>query len=249
MLVRSLEQVALIDTGPDPGRLEFCLSTLGVNRIDLLVLTHFDLDHVGGVDAVSGRVDNVLVGPSAGEGDDRIVEVLADGGAVVDQVARGDSGVLGDLGWRVLWPPQRGAGVEPGNDASVAVAFTPDAQCAGGCVASIFLGDLGAESQSRMSGAVALGEVDVVKVSHHGSRDQDAHLYERLRARVGLIGVGADNDYGHPTEQTLNLLKSTGTEAVRTDRSGLALISLRDGELLLWTERTGTDSDGVGAPE
>lgn len=249
MLVRSLDQVALIDTGPDPGRLEFCLSTLGADRIDLLVLTHFDLDHVGGVDAVLGRVDNVIVGPSAGAGDDRIVEELAGSGAVVDQVARGDSGTLGDLGWRVLWPPPRGAGVEPGNDASVAVAFTPVAQCVSGCVSSIFLGDLGAEPQSRMSGAVVLGEVDVVKVSHHGSRDQDAHLYERLRARVGLIGVGADNDYGHPTKQTLNLLESTGTQAVRTDRSGLALISLRDHELLLWTERAGTDSEGVGSPE
>jgi competence protein ComEC len=249
MLVRSLDQVALIDTGPDADSLEFCLSTLGVNHIDLLILTHFDLDHVGGSGAVIGLVDSVLVGPSAGDEDDRIIHSLAGGGAVVDQVARGDSGTLGDLTFRVLWPPQRAAGVEPGNDASVAVAFTPVAGCASGCVSSIFLGDLGEESQSRMMGAVALDEVDVVKVSHHGSRDQDARLYERLRARVGLIGVGAGNDYGHPTEQTLNVLRSTGTEVVRTDRSGLALVSIRDGELLLWTERTGTDSGAVGAPE
>ncbi|HEU4808486.1 MAG TPA: ComEC/Rec2 family competence protein [Homoserinimonas sp.] len=244
MLVRNSGLVALIDTGPDSALLDYCLSTLGVAHIDLLVLTHFDLDHVGGSSAVAGRVDRLLVGPSAGQDDDRVVQQLADAGAAVEQVARGDSGELGGLGWRVLWPPPRLGGIEPGNDASVVVEFTPIAECGDGCLSGVFLGDLGEESQGRMLAAASLGRVDLVKVSHHGSRDQDSRLYERLRATVGLIGVGADNDYGHPTAQTLDLLGATGTEVVRTDRSGLALLSLRDGELHLWTERT-----GVGAPE
>jgi competence protein ComEC len=254
VLVRSRDRVTLIDTGPDPALLDYCLSTLGLARIDVLVLTHFDLDHVGGASAVTGRVGSVLVGPSAGEEDDRVVQELADAGALVEQVARGNSGRLGDLAWTVLWPPRKPAGVVPGNDASVTVAFAPVAECADGCVSGVFLGDLGEESQSRLRAAGGLREVDVVKVSHHGSRDQDGALYETLRARVGLIGVGSDNDYGHPTDQTLNLLQATGTQVVRTDRSGMALLSLRDGELHLWTERSsagssGSGSNGVATPE
>ncbi|MHA6667914.1 ComEC/Rec2 family competence protein [Homoserinimonas sp. A447] len=259
MLVRSSGQVALIDTGPEPGLLDECLSTLGVAHIDVLVLTHFDLDHVGGSMAVAGRADRVLVGPSAGQDDDRVVQQLADAGAAVEQVAGGNTGTLGELRWDVLWPPARLGGIEPGNDASVVLQFTPASGCEHGCFTGVFLGDLGEESQGRMLGAANLGGaglagVDLVKVSHHGSRDQNSRLYETLRATVGLIGVGADNDYGHPTEQTLDLLGATGTEVVRTDRSGLALISLRGGELVLWTEHDSTntgsaDSSGVGAPE
>ncbi len=63
VLVRSARAIALIDTGPDPEQLESCLSRVGVDHIDLLVLTHFDLDHVGGVDAVVGRVGTALHGP------------------------------------------------------------------------------------------------------------------------------------------------------------------------------------------
>src|SRR5690606_33617373 len=87
VLVRNAGQVALVDTGPDPAALDDCLSTLGVSQVDVLVLTHFDLDHVGGVDAVAGRVAQVLVGPSTGSDDDRVVQRLADAGSVVTLVA------------------------------------------------------------------------------------------------------------------------------------------------------------------
>src|SRR5690606_33857362 len=110
VLVRNAGYVALVDTGPEPAVLDECLSTLGVSRIDLLVLTHFDLDHVGGVDAVTGRVGQALVGPSAGSDDDRIVQRLADAGSAVTQVSRGDTGSLGELEWQVLWPPRQPAG-------------------------------------------------------------------------------------------------------------------------------------------
>jgi len=236
VLVRSGGRVALVDTGPDPGLLDECLSVLGVSRIDLLVLTHFDLDHVGGVDAVAGQVSQVLVGPSAGVDDDRVVQRLADSGSAVTQVSRGDGGSLGGLEWHVLWPPRKAAGFEPGNDSSVAIELVPAAGCQTGCFSGAFLGDLGEEAQGRMLTGVSIDEVDVVKVSHHGSRDQSTRLYERLQATVGIIGVGADNTYGHPTQQTLDLLASTGAYVVRTDRSGLALLSMRDGSLHLWTE-------------
>jgi competence protein ComEC len=236
VLVRNAGQVVLVDTGPDAALLDECLSTLGVAHLDLLLLTHFDLDHVGGVDAVTGQVSQVLVGPSGGDDDDRVVQRLADAGASVVQVARGDAGSLGELDWRVLWPPGQGSGMEPGNESSVVVDFVPSSRCLAGCFTGVFLGDLGEEAQGRMLAGVRMSEVDVVKVSHHGSRDQNDRLYERLSAAVGLIGVGSDNTYGHPTQQTLALLQATGTQTVRTDRSGLALLSVRDGSFHLWTE-------------
>lgn len=239
VLVRSEGVIALIDTGPEPARLAACLSDLGVGRIDLLVLTHYDLDHVGGTAAVIGRVDRVLVGPSADPEDDLLRADLAAGGAIVEQVSRGPSGLLGDLRWQVLWPPARLGSIEPGNPASVTVEFEPVGRCVDGCLSSIFLGDLGEDAQNRLLASVPLAPVDVVKVAHHGSADQSEALYQRLKAAVGVIGVGVDNGYGHPTDELLTILARAGTAPARTDTSGLILLAPGDepGSVRVWGER------------
>jgi competence protein ComEC len=236
-VIRSAGQIALVDTGPKPERLAACLDRLGIGRIQLLVLTHYDLDHVGGVDAVVGRADRVLIGPPSDPGDVRIAGALRAAGADVDQVSRGEHGTLGGLDWRVVWPPP--SGVEPGNPASVTLEVTPQPGC--DCLSGIFLGDLGEESQLRLLGIEHPGHVDVVKVAHHGSADQAAPLYEALRSTVGLIGVGADNDYGHPTAKLLGILAAVGTTAERSDLDGLILVAsgAAPGEVRVWTERGG----------
>jgi competence protein ComEC len=232
-LVRRGDAVALVDLGPDPAPLRACLDDLGIGRLDLVVLTHFDLDHVGGAEAILGRADRVLTGPTGGAGDERLLAAFATGGAAVDAVERGDRGVLGDLRWEVLWPPPRGAAA--GNEASVTIHWSCGAAA---CLDAVMLGDLGEEAQARMAGAVDLRRVDVVKVAHHGSADQSARLYEQLDAAVGLIGVGADNDYGHPTDDLLGMLASTGTATLRTDQDGLILIAPGEGAAVeIWTAR------------
>ena len=237
-IVRSAGMVALLDAGPDPAPLAACLEDLGIDRIDLLVLTHYDKDHIGGVEAVIGHVDYAIIGPAGEPKDDDIAASLRAGGAEVQQVSRGPSGLLGELRWHVLWPPARLSGIEPGNPASVTVEFDPVGQCLHGCFSSIFLGDLGEESQDRLLATNPLGEVDVVKVAHHGSADQSARLYERLDAVVGMMGVGADNGYGHPTASLLDILDDTGTAALRTDQHGLILLSPGEepGAISVWTE-------------
>jgi competence protein ComEC len=231
-VLRSGGAVAVIDTGPEPAPLEACLADLGVDRIQLLVLTHYDLDHVGGVDAVVGRVDRVLIGPPSDAGDTAIADALSAGGATVTRVASGESGALGELAWRVLWPPP--SGVEPGNAASVTLLVD-------GPLDALFLGDLGEESQRRLLGRGGLPRVDVVKVAHHGSADQSAALYEAIGARVGLIGVGAGNRFGHPTAKLLGILAAVGTAAERTDRDGLILVAPGDrpGQVRVWTSGGG----------
>ena len=231
VLVRSAQTTALIDTGPDPAALERCLTLLGIGRIDLLVLTHWDADHAGGAGAVVGRVDTVIHGPFDGDRSDRVLGPLVRAGAHATEVVAGQLGELGDARWRVLWPKP---GAAPGNDASVVLDLdAPDYR-------AVFLGDLGEGSQARMLRNVDLGRVDLVKVAHHGSADQSEPLYRELAATVGVIGVGSDNGYGHPTERLLGLLEATGTFAVRTDRSGTAVLTVdAGGGFRLWTERGG----------
>ena len=158
--------------------------------------------------------------------------------------SRGARGSLGLFDWRVVWPPP--SGVEPGNAASVTLLVTPGAACASACLSALLLGDLGEESQARLLGAAALGPVDVVKVAHHGSADQSAPLYEAVHARVGLIGVGADNDYGHPTAKLLAILAAIDTAASRTDLDGLVLVApgAEPGDVEVWTQKSHVPAPG-----
>ncbi|WP_353113760.1 ComEC/Rec2 family competence protein [Microbacterium sp.] len=232
-VVRSEGRIAVIDTGPEPAALASCLSGLGVGRVDLLVLTHFDLDHAGGAAALEGRVSTVLHGPESGQDDLRLLGKLAGGGARIVLGAAGVHGELGGASWRVLWPSAASSAFPPGNDAGVVVEFS-----GGGVPRSLFLADLSAASQAPLlaSGRVR-GSYAVVKVSHHGSRDQDPRLYAALHARLALIGVGEGNRYGHPRSETLAFLAAEGIPVLRTDLHGRVLVGIRPEGLAVWAER------------
>jgi competence protein ComEC len=241
LLVRSAGEVALIDTGPDPGALEECLRSLGVDRLDLLVLTHFDLDHVGGAASIFGRAETVLHGPAGEPADERLLEELAQGGADLVDASAGQRGTLGEASWRVLWPRRDSAAFPAGNDASVVMSFS-----GGGVPTSLFLGDLSATPQRMLMASGLLGQAyAVVKVAHHGSADQDSELYGRLHPAAAIFSAGTDNDYGHPRKEALALLQAAGAVVLRTDQQGRLLLGMRDGELVVWTERSVGTSDST----
>jgi competence protein ComEC len=228
VLVHSRDEIALIDVGPDPAPLTRCLERMHVQRIDLLVLTHYDRDHVGGVAAVVGRVDRALVGPTDGAHDEALLSDLRAGGAHVEQARRGLTGELGDYHWDVIWP--KDGTTLRGNDASVTVSLT-------GPLRMLFLGDLGERAQNAVRAANTLPMVDVVKVAHHGSADQSQAVYLAVRASVGVISVGLGNRYGHPTDELLAMLALAGTRPFRTDQEGLVVISGTSEAISVWTER------------
>ena len=240
LVVRSDARIAVIDTGPEPEALTHCLSSLGVDRIDLLVLTHFDFDHAGGASALVGHVGTLLHGPAGEAEDERLIASFAAGGAATVEASAGQRGTLGTADWRVLWPRARQAAFPAGNDASVVIEIEGT-----DVPRSIFLGDLSATPQRLLAASGALRPpYEVVKVAHHGSADQDAGLYAALRPAVALFSAGADNDYGHPRDETLDLVAATGATSLRTDLQGRVLVGRREGELVVWTER----SDDADAP-
>jgi competence protein ComEC len=215
VLVRDSGQTMLIDTGPDAALLGDCLDRFGIHRLDMVVITHFDLDHRGGAAAVRGRADLVLHGPVAAEDDSALLADLAASGAMTQLVGAGQHGSLGACRWRALWPKPRDLVYPPGNDASVILDI-------GGCRVpdALFLGDLSAQAQRSLVATGGLApSYDVVKVAHHGSADQDAALYERLDASVALVTVG-ENTYGHPRAEILDLLTVEGATIARTDTAG-----------------------------
>lgn len=236
LVIRTESRTILVDTGKYPALLDECLAILRVRHLDLAIISHFDVDHVGAWPVIVDMVDQVWTGPVLGE-DQLIVDGLARAGVQVTEVSAGNHVELEDLSIRVLWPTLPSLGGE-GNDSSVVVVIEATHLC-GSCVSALFLGDLGEEPQRILMGRENLDNVDVIKVSHHGSQDQFHALYRSISAPIALIGVGADNTYGHPTNSVLETLESMATEVLRSDLHGLVTVSKNDeGHFVVWREKT-----------
>ncbi|PPG30643.1 ComEC/Rec2 family competence protein [Pseudoclavibacter sp. RFBB5] len=230
LLVRTDAGTALIDTGAEPEALLSCFETLGVGHLSILVLSHFDLDHTGAAMAMveSGVTVAVLVVPDTSEArEEPLVADLRASGAHVTYAASGDSWALGDLTWNALWP-KRGRSGEPsrggGNDGSLVTVLEPTTACVSVCLSLAALGDLGEEAQRDLLREHPHPRADIVKMAHHGSRDQSAKLYQELGSSIGLVSVGADNGYGHPTDAALAMLTAAGTQPLRTDELGTIVV-------------------------
>jgi competence protein ComEC len=228
----------VVDAGPDPTAVDECLRRLDVSTIPLVLLTHFHADHV---DGLPGVLDGREV---------KAVEVtrLADppGGVALVTEAAGQEGLrptpapyaetrdVGDVRFQVLWPLPSSPTTGPGdgttaNDASVVLLV----EVAG--VRLLLCGDIEPEAQAALARTWPGLRVDVLKVPHHGSRYQDLPFLLGLGARVAVVSVGEDNDYGHPSAATLAPLAASGAEVLRTDLDGDVAVAVRDGELYATT--------------
>lgn len=221
----------VVDAGPDPVLVDRCLRRLGVTRVPLLVLSHFHADHVEGLAGVlRGREVGTIVVSPLGEppAEERRVERWsADDGVPWRVAAPGDRWTVGDVRLRVVWPQRivRGEGSDP-NNASVAMLAE-----AGG-VSVLLGGDLETAAQELVLAAGGVARVDVVKVPHHGSERQASGWASTARPRVALIGVGVDNDYGHPAARTVAAYRAVGAVVGRTDLDGDLAVVLDDAHRL-----------------
>jgi competence protein ComEC len=224
LLVKSSNRVALVDVGPDPELLSSCLSDAGVSKLDLLIISHYDSDHVAGISALSQTPISLAVLP--GFDDERplvteVANVLASSAKKVVTGQKGMMGKLGDCSWEILEPSFTASEASDSNDASLVSFF----DCAS--YSLLGLGDLGESGQERLLTSsqlkLASSKPLVLKVAHHGSADQSRSLHEFLQPEIALISVGA-NRFGHPTDRVLRILNSVGAATYRTDLLGAIAI-------------------------
>jgi competence protein ComEC len=224
----------VVDAGPDPRLIERCLDDLGVSRVPLLVLTHFHADHVDGLPGVlSGRSVGALWVSRLRDPPEGVGLVEHDAAAAGLRPTPAPYAVtrrVGDLTLEPVWPLPGSPTAGPGdgstaNNASVVLL----ARIRG--VSFLLGGDVEPEGQARLAATLPGLHVDVLKVPHHGSRYQDLPFLQSLRARLAVISVGADNDYGHPAPETVTGLAATGERVLRTDTDGAIAVVERDGRL------------------
>ena len=219
----------LFDTGPPGGPILRRLAEAGIDRLDLLVITHAEADHEGMALPVIAayRPRMVLDGgagwPTAVQQD--LPAALSRSGGRALAAHAGQVLRVGALELRVLWPPAPTSGWRPEgnpNDHAV-VAHVRD---------GMFDLLLPADAETNVTAALDLPRVEVLKVAHHGSVDEGLPaMLERTSPRIAAIEVGR-NSYGHPAPSTLGALRVV-PHLVRTDRDGTVRLHVAGGRIRL----------------
>ncbi len=206
----------VVDAGPDPRMVRGCLDRLEIAEVPLVVLTHFDADHVLGLPGVLagrrvGRVETSWL-PRPEDGAFRVRAWTREAGIPL-AISRLGTRTVGEVMVQTLATGAESVTTDP-NDASVVLwVRVRDLDI-------LLTGDLGQESQRPLRRLLQGLHVDVLKIPHHGSKDQDLPLLTGLTPQLALASVGAENTYGHPAADLLEALSDNGARVARTDRSG-----------------------------
>jgi competence protein ComEC len=145
------------------------------------------------------------------------------------------NGYLGSANWRVLSPTFEANEAEDSNDASLVLTFEFEQ------FNLLTLGDLGEKGQERLMRnsypwlATLRQKPLILKVAHHGSKDQSPKLHALVEPDIALVSVGAGNDYGHPTQSALFMLQSLAAKILRTDIHGAISLRIEDDRLVATT--------------
>ena len=233
----------LIDGGPNNQVLD-CLSKhvpFWDRKIELIVNTHPQQDHLFGLLPVIERYDSSVVLKNGLSGDIEIFDdwekIIADRKINVFVPKAGDSIVLDNLKIDVLWPDYESQilwkTVFPSdlNDSSIVLKVT--IQESGECIY------LTGDASLGILENVLKDPCDVLKVAHHGSKTGTSDLLlSQVKPLVALIQAGEDNRYGHPHKEVLDMFLKSNTKVLRNDLGGDVTLIWRGGRVYSEMERS-----------
>lgn len=209
------------------------LTNRGVNRIDLLVITHPHNDHIGGMlDVLDHFGVSEVLDSGYSHGSQTYKNLLT---AILKRRIKyitPENWVDGHIGKNVmvhlLWPTDDAQGNDDSdlNDRSLVLRISY------GNVSFLFTGDIGSGPESRILADEDNIASTVLKVAHHGSSHGTTNEFiQAVRPDYAVISVGADNSYGHPSKKILKRLKASGARVFRTDQDG-SVMFITDGNNL-----------------
>ena len=230
VILTSGGETALVDCGSsnsykDPGGLAAdTLHSMGVRELSAVVVTHYHADHTNGLYEVLRRIPVQTVYLPDIEDEygvrERLVSLAEEKGAQVTYVTKETADTLGDT-VLTLYPP-----VQSGGDLNE-LGLT--ALASAGDFDLLITGDMSGSTEKKLVETYALPDIEVLVVSHHGSRySSNRRFLKAVTPEAAVISVG-DNNYGHPSEETLQRLLAVGADIWRTDQQGTIRITVNGG--------------------
>ena len=212
------------------------LMARGIEKIDRVVMTHGDMDHIGGIAALVPRfsIGEVIVNGSSPQAhEEKILQLFREKHVPIVTGRPGQTwSDAPGIEWKWLHPGQTGA--YAGNDASVVLQLTAYQTTV------LFTGDVERNGEMRLV-KNGLRAVDVLKVAHHGSKTSSTEaLLSATRPKAAIISAGANNRYGHPAPEVLARLKNAGSTVYRTDQQGAVTLIITTSGMSWKTQLTDT---------
>ena len=219
--------------------LKYC----GAAEIDYIFLTHLDEDHMSGIRElleVYGTLEGVRIDtiffPAISNPDEKYMEMWTlaeEKGVSVRMIGAADKLKGNGYELECLYPI-KGAYSEDKNDSSIVLQLTFQE------FSMLLTGDMGFDGERELLNRKCLENIDVWKVSHHGSKYSGGEDFlEVIRPNLSLISVGR-NSYGHPSRELMDRLKSVGSQVETTLESG-ALMLQSDGHTFSISLQRGED--------
>ena len=204
ILIRQGGAVALVDCGLDE-RVVTALVRNNVHHIDAVFVTHWDEDHWGGLPDVLEQFSVRTIAVAANALEDAPAEVLNRSGVEYRQVRRGDAVDIGAFCARVMWPFESVDG--EGNEDSLVLLLSYAQE--GKSLRMLLTGD--AELDQEREFVREVGDIDVLKLGHHGSKvSVDGELLDVLKPELSIASAGEGNRYGHPSDACVDAVREAG---------------------------------------
>ncbi len=234
-LVKCGDHAMLIDAGDNTKgtTIQLYLKKQGVKKLDYLILTHPDADHIGGADVIVTKYEINQVFMSSAKKDTKTYRELIDAlkykSINWSTPAVGNEYRLGDAKFTIIAPVKSyDSSEEASNNSSIGLILQ------NGANRFLFTGDAEEEAEKDIvSGKIDL-LADVYQVGHHGGKTSSGEgLVGAVKPKWAVISCGEDNSYGHPHAETLNRFRSMGIKVFRTDEQG-TIVAVSDGKEITW---------------
>lgn len=211
----------------------------GITKIDYLIISHCDSDHIGGLFAVleNLKVEQILIGiqPEDSEQFEELIKMANKKKIEIKFLKAGDVFKLEkDIKLEVLWPIKNELIDENtlNNNSLVFKLFYKE-------FSILFTGDIEEIAEKEIINKYKISKLNatILKVAHHGSKTSSTKDFlEKVNPKIALIGVGEDNKFGHPSENILKQLKSFNIKIYRTDINGETVIKIKDDKININTK-------------
>lgn len=230
-LLKCGDAAMLIDAGEasEGTAVQNYLKKQGVSRLNYLVLTHPDSDHIGGAPVVITKFEIDKVFMSDYEKDNqtyrKLIQALDDKGLSWSMPKAGSVFSLGDAVITILGPV---ASYSDPNNASLVLTVQKGENI------FLFTGDAEEEAEADILENGLPVKADVYKAGHHGSKTASGEEFvEEVSPAYAVVSCGEGNSYGHPNARTLNTFRMRGIQVYRTDEQG-SIVAVSDGSEISW---------------
>ena len=234
-IIHSNNGVILIDAGyvgfgKDYGRTVILphLKYLGIEEIDLAIFSHPHADHIGGFEYLANHIKIKEIWDTKNKFHTKLYKRILNkhikNGSEILYPNPGEKYKIGKIYLTALYPDSLNAMNAPNiNEASIAIRMDH------GENSILFLGDAEHEAEDIISQLLNAINCDIVKIAHHGSKTSSSiEIVNNSKASFGIISVGENNKFKHPSKDIVNRWLEHKVDIFRTDEHG-AITIISDG--------------------